>query len=222
MFDALKKFGDVAGGIIFKETETGSVAKPAAVSKPMVGNFASQPQVNTTFNQEMVDELKKVVKKRVSAFTTLEERAAAMAGAIPDEAMRTKAAFGLLAAEGRSAQEIIKAIEIHVMDIDSEETRFTGACTASKQGKSGLIREEINTLEKQLLQDGDVITQLHTKIKETEERIAANSLKVTESKDRALVIEAEIDAKSLSFTMAAAVVKESLNNRKTALSSMLA
>lgn len=228
MFDALKKIGDAAGGLIFKDAEEG---KPSAqAGKPAgIGGFSATPTASTsggvvsvpTLNLEMVEELKKVVTKRVSAFTTLEEKSNAMAAAIPDETQRTRAAFGLLAAEGRSGADIIKAIEMHVMDVDSEQTRFANAVNAAKQTKSGGIRAEVATLEKSVNADNELIVKLQSQIVDAQARIATNQQQASEKSAAASVVEAEFDAKVAAFNNAASAVKDSLNARKAALSSVL-
>lgn len=234
MFDALKKLGDVAGGLLFKEPEavqpTNPPGKPVSVggfatfntTKGGSSTFESGAVVSTQpLNTEMIDELKKVVTKRVSAFTTLEEKSNVMATAIPDETMRTRAAFGILSAEGRSAADIIKAIEMHILDIDSEQVRFTNACTGAKQTKSSIILSDIAKLEKAVVTDNELVDRLQQQITDTENRLVINSTAISEKTLAVQQVDNDINAKITAFGAAAVAVKDSLNTRKTVLSSIL-
>lgn len=230
--EALGKIGKGLAGMIFKEDEA-QRSQAASPAKPAgnIGGFAASAQgaaasggaaAPVTLNQDMVEALKQVVTKRVSAFTTLEEKSNAMASAIPDETMRTKAAFGILAAEGRSAQDIIKAIEMHVNDVDSENTRFSNACNAAKATKSGGLRKQITELEGKVTFDTDLIGKLQQQIADAQGRIAANQQNISELSSQAAAADADIDSKVAQFGAAADAVKQSLIGRKNALSSVLA
>lgn len=223
MFDAVK-------GLLFKEESlTPATPKEPAVAKSTgIGGFAAQPgvaspggHVTPTLNAEMVEALKKVVTNRKTAFTTLEEKSNAMAAAIPDETMRTRAAFGILSAEGRNATDIIKAIEIHVVDIDGEQGRFSQAIAQAKTEKSGALRNEIANIEKALTNDNDLIQRLQQQIADAQGRVINNQQQITEKSSAVAMVEAECDAKAQQFNAAAEAVKNSLTQRKNVLSSVL-
>jgi predicted nucleic acid-binding Zn-ribbon protein len=181
------------------------------------GQAAPTPTLNT----EMVDELKRVVTKRISPFTTLEEKAVAMATAIPDETMRTRAAFSILAAEGRPVNDIIKAIDMHVVDIDGEQNRFAAAVNSAKTSKSSTIRSEIANLEKTIVSDQDLVQRLQQQINDAVGRVVVNQQQVTEKNAAVTAVEADFDSKIVQFTAAAEAVKASLIARKNVLSSIL-
>ena len=228
MFDGLVQ--GVKGALFKEETLTPQVSSQPMSNKPTVGGFSTPSQngatmpggsVVPTLNMEMVEELKRVLTKRISPFTTLEEKANAMASAIPDETMRTRAAFGILAAEGRPAADIIKAIDMHVVDIDGEQNRFAAAVSSAKTAKSGAIRTEISNLEKSVAADNELVQRLHQQVVDAQSRIASNQQLISEKTTVAANVEADFDFKIAQFTAASDAVKTSLISRKNVLSSVL-
>ena len=202
--------------------EDATNATASELSAPSVSPVTAAGSTSPGVNSAMVAELKKVVTRRATPYTALEERTAALAEVIPDQTMRTKAAFAVLKSEGRTAHQIIQAIDTHLMDLDGEQRRFTSTSQQASNRSIGALREEIAALSNATEDDNRNVNELREQIARGEERIRERSGNIAAKAAAADAAELELARVVQDFTDAVESVKQGLTQRKADLSSALA
>lgn len=219
-----KMYRGALGAVVELEPETEEPTQPGKAGAGVI--FASTAQVApgapAVLNQEMVKALQLVVTRRATPFTTLEEKANALVEVVPDPVQRVKAAATLLKAEGRTATQIIQAIDAHISDIDIEQRRFVASSEQQVIKKAGGLRAEVVELDKTNMADASRIETLQREINEVVARIEERKQLIADKTAEADNTENEIKRLAVEFTAAADEVKQTLQQRKSVLTSILA
>ena len=215
--------------------DDGSGDKPAApvagVAPPAVGNAPPQvgvlsggsaPTITFGIDPAMVADVKKLIQRRPTPYTTLRENADAMAEALPDETSRIRAAFAMLKKSGTPAVQVISSIDLHVRDIEGEKANFSQAGQQAVERKAGALRAEAEQLLGANKADEASIAQLQQQIQQLQSRSIERATTASAKQAEATQAETDIQAKTTAFLAAADTVITELNMQKTQLSAMLA
>lgn len=197
------------------------VGQPAQ-AVPMPGGMMAPAQTMAYgVDPQMVEDIKKIIARRPTPYTALQENANTFVGVIHDESQRVNAAFALLKRQGTVASQVISSIDFHIRDIETEKQGFSVASKQAVERKAGQLRTEADQLISQNKADEASIASLQQQIANMHQRIGERSAQATSKQMEASSAEAEIQAKTTAFIAAADTVIADLNNKKTSLSSML-
>lgn len=180
---------------------------------PTISSFGIDPA--------MVADIKKLIQRRPTPYTTLRENADAMAEALPDETSRIRAAFAMLKKSGTPAVQVISSIDLHVRDIDGEKANFSQAGAQAVERKAGALRAEAEQLLGANKADEQSIQQLQQQIQQLQSRSLERAATASSKQMEATQAETDIQAKTTAFLAAADTVITELNMQKTQLSAML-
>lgn len=203
----------------------GSVPPVPGTMPPQVGvavpGGAAPSAVSFGVDPNMVTDIKKLIARRPTPYTTLRENADAMAEALPDETSRIRAAFAMLKKSGTPAAQVISSIDLHVRDIEGEKQNFAQAGKQAVDRKAGALRSEAEQLLGANKSDEATITQLQQQIQQLQSRSLERAATAASKQTEAAQAEADIQAKTTQFLAAADTVITELNMQKTQLSAML-
>lgn len=203
------------GGVV--PTMPGQPAEPAAASPTAAVSTTLEPALDAG----MLGDLQNVIKRRSSAFSSLDEKIITMQSAGLPEAQATMAAFALLKAEGKTSTSVISAIDIHISDIETEQRNFSASAKNAAQHKVASLRTEIDTINGIIAADNSTIETLRAQIATIQDRVSAYMIDASNMSQEANRAESEIVLKISKFAATAEAVKQQLNNKKMTLSSIL-
>lgn len=225
MFDKLKGLASVFVDVdedkkAPQATPTPTIVAPLPVkgavgTAPMGGSFNPAPP----FDQAMMDTLQKVILARKTAYTGLLESAARLESIIPDPNTRVKAAFA--SGEGRTVQDVTRAIDVHISDLDNERIRFGRSSEAqlvSKRNTPLAQAQDNRTKAEQCTQE---IQSLEARIEQLRANHASLLEQAQEAETAASNAEAEIQQVQTKFDTTVEYLKNELVTRKTQLSTIL-
>lgn len=192
--------------------------KPAPAVVP-IANVQS-PVVPQSQN-EFVPVLQNAVKSRNTAFTALLNTADKMASIIPDSGMRLKAAFATIATDGRGANEVMAAIDIHMSDLEGQKLAFMSALERKRTETLGQLERDKATSAKLAKDAEQRISVLQAEITKLQETILVSGTTVTAIDAKMQEEASHFDASKLQFEQAIAQVRTDLENQRTAIRSSL-
>lgn len=209
-----------------------ALAPAAGVAPPQAGNAPLQvgvlpgggiatPTVSFGVDPAMVADIKKLIARRPTPYTTLRENADAMAEALPDESSRIRAAFAMLKKSGTPAAQVVSSIDLHIRDIEGEKQNFSAASKQAVDRKAGSLRSEADALLQSNQGDEATIAQLQAQIQQLQSRSLERAASAAAKQNEAAQAEADIQAKTTQFLAAADTVITELNMQKTQLSAMI-
>lgn len=194
------------------------VAKPAPAVAPIAN--VQNPAVLQSQN-EFVPVLQNAVKSRNTAFTALLNTADKMASIIPDPGMRLKAAFATIATDGRGANEVMAAIDIHVSDLEGQKLAFMSTLERKRSETLGQLDRDKAINIKQAKDAEQRIIALQAEIAKLQEVILVGNTAATTIDAKMREEASHFDASKLQFEQAIAQVRADLENQRTAIRSSL-
>ena len=192
-----------------------AVTKPVAVAPAQVVTTATP--VATGLDQEMVESLNKIILTKITPFTSLQTTIDKLKAVPMDDNTRLQAAITMTTAEGRTVEQIIKAIEMHIADVDREVARFTQASQAASATKVQSLRSSATALSETKESNLKKIAELQDLIQSLQQTNTDNDVKIVDLNNQADQAEAEIANVNARFVAAAEHVKVELNNKKLSL-----
>jgi chromosome segregation ATPase len=187
-----------------------STSRPVGSTAPMVSSV----------NDEMVQAIKRNTLSRKTPYTALLEAADKLANVIPDPNMRLKAAYAMVG-EQRTVEAIMKALDIHISDVDGEKMRFGQATDQRRKTELGSLTTQLTQLNTSTEQMQTEITNLHARIQQLNTTINDNTVKANELAAQVNSRGAEYDATVAQFENAAQLVRGELEQQRIAISSTL-
>jgi len=220
MWDKLK-------GMVWEEdpntVKAAPVAKSAPAAQPATGGAPAATIGSFTpgVNPQFVEAIRKGVFSKNTALTQLITAADALAELIPDQMTRFKAAYKTTG-NGRSPQQIVQAVDIHLADVDGEEARFK---VALDQKLGSEIQQATLTVQ----QADAAVEQMRAEIERAQQRIAQLQTQITETSGKraeaASAVQtktAELENTAGAFKLAANAVRAELQQIKVTVSTALA
>jgi outer membrane murein-binding lipoprotein Lpp len=128
---------------VFVETDDDK-ATPTAATAPVTARPSTTSAPVSAVDPDMVATLQKVIDSRKTPYTALLEASQKLASVIPDETQRLKAAFVTVSGD-RSLGDIVKAIDVHVSDLEGQVMRFRQTTAAQISTKVGAKRAQVET-----------------------------------------------------------------------------
>ena len=173
----------------------------------------------TGINKEMVDMVKAKAIERKTPFTALLESSDKLIKVLPDQKVRVQAAMAIVMGEGRTLQQILQAIDVHMSDIDGERLGFLKATEAKQKQDLGDITNQINITNQQVETSKTLSQQYKLKIAELDqETVIANENLVKLNTDLAAKT-TEFDTITAQFETAVKIVKNELVDQKSLINS---
>lgn len=185
-------------------------------SQPPIINKEATPQ-----NNEVMELLNRTINNRKSAYTSLLETARKMEKVLPNEADRIKAAFALIAAEGRTAENVIQAIDVHLSDLEGEHLRFKQQSELQLQTQSKTLKDRIDSLNIQNTTIQNELNSLNKRIQEIQTTLANNNHEIQNSDQQIKELEIKISSIYNQFKLALEATKHDLTSKKSSLSMIL-
>jgi len=203
-------FNKIAGAFVELPAE-----QPAAVSAPTPHHaiVVSPPLVNS----EMIKTISEAALTRPSEYVTFLGVAQKLAGVIPDETTRMKAAL----ATSHSPEAIVRALDVHIAEVDNQIGEFRKTLNAARTSE---VLAPRNTVAEKTGENG----RLAGEVKALEDRLAA--LNETVRKNNADIIalsaqadtaEAKIVSTENAFREAAVAVQRDFQARQSFLNSII-
>lgn len=207
---------DAVKGAIWEDES--AVAQAAASPKPAAPGFTRPiPSVN----QEMVEAIRKPTLARKTPYTALLEASEKMAGVIADPTQRLKAAYAMIA-DGRSVDQITKAIDVHIADVDGEKLRFKQAADKVRSSELGALQNKVQSLQTTNSSLEEEVVRLAKRIDEARQSIATNNQTLAQLSSDLSIKESEFAQREAEFDAAATLVRTELENQRRSIQSTLA
>lgn len=203
-------------------TQAAQAAPPAGGAATMTPRAQSVVStVATTQPNEFVAVLQSAVKSRNTAFTSLLITADKMATIVPDPGMRLKAAFATIATDGRGANEVMAAIDIHMSDLEGQKLAFMSTLERKRSETLGQLDHDKAINIKQAKDAEQRIIALQAEIAQLQEVILVGNTAVTTIDAKMQEEASHFDTSKLRFEEAIAQVRADLENQRTAIRSSL-
>ena len=199
---------------------TGPSATPTNVA-PATGIPANIPAASG-LNQEMLLMLKKVVENRKTPFTALNEMIDRLAAVPMDDNTRLQAAIASITSDGsRNLDSIIKSIDLHIRDLESEANRFN--VTAESKMKTGIssLQSAATQLRESAETNRSMVASLTEKIAALQSEIATSEQKAAELDQQVIDVENDIKKTNTEFAAAVDQVKNDLITKRDSLLSIV-
>ena len=196
---------------VFVETDEDK-AQPAATASVTARPSTTSAPVSAV-DPDMIASLQKVIDSRKTPYTALLEASQKLASVIPDETQRLKAAFVTVSGD-RSLGDIVKAIDIHVSDLEGQVMRFRQTTAAQISTKVGAKRAQATSFSTEIESNKGEIDRLNARNNDLASQV--QTLTVQADAD-----EQEIGAVQARFETAVTFLTNNLTATKQHLSSVL-
>lgn len=217
--EAAKKFGRAALGLFVEIPD--EQQGPVTTIKPATGVSVNTTITTTSHDPEMVETLRKRVSSRRTPYTALLEASEKLKAVISDEPTRIKAAFAMLASDGRSVSNLTQSIDVHISDVESERMTFTKTSQNTLNQRAGQLRAQAQQLADQNTQFAQQVETMQKKIIDLNTQINDNTIKAGNLNTEAASIEAEVTEVVKRFEASADLVRDELLQTKNQLSTIL-
>jgi chromosome segregation ATPase len=197
--------------------QSAAPASPAATPSVVATRNVSAA---SSVNAEMVAAIRTNTLNRKTPYTALLETATKLESVIPDEVTRIKAAFATVGGQ-RTVESILQAIDVHVSDVDGERMRFAQATEQRRKTELSSLNAALTQVNESTAQMQANIEALNRQIQTANETINANTIKASDLSSQIFARTAEFDQAQQQFDAAAGVVRGTLEQQRTAISSIL-
>lgn len=195
------------------------VARPATTEQVASAGQVFQHQ---PINDKFVEALRKTVKGRQTAFTSLLDSAETLKAYIPDETTRFRAAFDQIKGQGRTARDIAAAIEVHVQDLAAQQLQFDNALDKERVNTVGSLENELTRLGPANDAAQQQIQSMAQQMAALNETINKNNMRLNELQGLIGAENNRIISSKSQFDVALNVVQTELNGQKSIILSALA
>lgn len=196
-------------------------AAPAQTAQHAQVSAGSAPQAMQPADNTFIEALRKAVKGRATAFTSLLAAADKLANIIPDPNTRLKAAYATVSGEGRGLKEVIGAIDIHVADLEGQKLQFMSAVDNQRNAAIGSLESELNSIGPANQSAAQQIQAMTQQIQQLQELISKNTVRETEIKGKIAAEQARFTVSQQQFESALVLVKNELESQRAAIMSTL-
>lgn len=207
-------------------TQTPQQASPqnTAVQQATTQQIQPQPQAFAESNEKLAQAIAKVREaafRRQSAMTQIMAGMEALSDVIPDPNTRIKAAFKT-SSGGRTPQQILDAVAVHIADVDGTLAGFEQALSATKKETEDQSAAKIASLESVITSTTSQIQAYQQQITAAQQRIQDAQTQLIDTQRDAQVRVAEIEQSAFTFRRAIDTVRNEIiavrDGIKTALS----
>jgi len=198
---------------VFVETDDDKASPAATAPVTARPSTTSAPVSVSVVDPDMVATLQKVIDSRKTPYTALLEASQKLASVIPDETQRLKAAFVTVSGD-RSLSDIVKAIDVHVSDLEGQVMRFRQTTAAQISTKVGAKRAQATSFSTEIESNKGEIDRLNARNND----LASQVQTLTAQAD---ADEQEIGAVETRFEAAVTFLTNNLTATKQHLSSVL-
>jgi chromosome segregation ATPase len=201
--------------------EASKVSAPVQGVQPTAGGAMNAQPVPVVSDNSFIEALRKAVKTRPTAFTSLLAAADKLANIIPDPNTRLKAAYATVSGEGRGLKEVVGAIEVHIADLEGQKLQFMSALEAQRTAALGTLESEMNSIGPANQSAAQQIQSMTQQIQQLQELIARNTNREAELKGKITAEQARFTVSQQQFESALVLVKTELESQRSAITSTL-
>ena len=207
---------------LFVESDTAPAKAPTPKFTAPASPSGSGSAVRSAalYDTDMLNTLNGVISKRTSAYTTLITQAENLRDEIPDDGKRIRIAFKTIGG-GRTAGDVIKALDVHIADVERERLNFAALTQNQISANAGKARTEASQLTSQNESNAQTVAALTQQIAKLQEQISSNAQRIQELTSSADNAEAEARSVESRFNATAEYVKNDLTNKKQSLTALL-
>ena len=170
----------------------------------------------------MLEALQKTINSRKTAYTALLEAASKLTNVIPNETQRIQAAFAMISGDGRTLNNVIQSLDVHIADLESERMRFKATSDKQVSERCGAKTLSATALRESIKASQAEIDQLTQRIGTLTAQIHENDLKAADLERQAAADESEIRTVEDRFNNTVEFAKSDLANKKQQLATVLA
>jgi chromosome segregation ATPase len=170
---------------------------------------------------EMADTIRKAALGRKTPFTALCEASDKLLNVIADAPTRMKAAYAMVGSESRSIDQISKAIDIHIADVDGEKMRFLQATRNKRAVEVDGLKSKASDLERAGKDLQKEYESLQSRSAELVSAIGTNRSQIDSTNAEVLKKESEIVSVEQQFETAVQRVKDEFGQQKKVILSTL-
>jgi predicted nucleic acid-binding Zn-ribbon protein len=213
-------------GTVFEMPEeqsppAGPTGTPAAVKPAHVPSSYSYAPPAPAEDDPMLLKLRAAAYARVTPFKTMLDSMDKMKGIIPDETMRAQAAYANVANDARTPTQILQAIDVHLQDLQAEQTKFVAITNSKKSADLQTIENDIsigNSGKAQLERD---LTNLRQSVTDKEALLSQCILNINAAEDKKSSLDSTYSSVIASFDQAFTVVQNELTTKKVIFTNIL-
>jgi chromosome segregation ATPase len=217
---------DTIKNSIFEEDPNKPAAPAAApVTSDPVGTTPSSAPVSTyvpapAVDDEAVKALRNVAYARPTAFKTLLDAMEKMKDIILDEGTRAKAAFATISSDARTPAQIIQAIDIHLNDLQGEQSRFNSLAESKKNSLSTSLAAAENNTTREIETAEREWQALHDQMDAKNKRILELKDSLVKTQHERQNIDADFQRAATNFSVAYNQVRSELENKRNIFSTI--
>lgn len=209
---------------IFEEDPNAPKAAPAQGQTTTVraGNITQgvPSMLSPGVNPEFVAAIRKGVFSKNTALTQLITAADALQTIIPDQVTRFKAAFAT-AGNGRTPNQIIAAVDIHMADVDGEEGRFKVVLDQKLGSEIQQLNQIVQNAEASVTAMAGEIERSQARIAELQKKMGETAQQRNEAATAVTTKTAELEHTTSAFKLAANAVRGELQQIKASIGAAL-
>lgn len=158
--------GSKVAGFLFEQEESSDPKTPTVTNPIPSTNSDIVKDVTEQVDPSILNILNNIVSARKSSYTSLLEISERMLKAIPDETTRINAAYSVISREGRSADNVVQSIDLHLSDLSSEFNSFMNTSENTKRENLSALQTKLSQTESSIQTNNKTIDELAARIGE--------------------------------------------------------
>jgi hypothetical protein len=220
----MASFSDRIKGAFFETTpDPVSSSKSGAPTAPMMmppsGNYIAPMSTGLVIDPQLAQHFATIVAKRRTPYTSLVEASEKLRPVLgADDSKRLQAAFVM---QGGDKAEVLKAIDIHTNDLDSEAANFQTFARSETSTKVDTLKQQAEQLANAAEADLNKVKDLTQEIQSLQQASLEKQAQASKATSDARNAQNELDQKAAAFTAALAAAKSNLAQQKAALNTIL-
>lgn len=201
-------------------------ANPAPTAEPgdqpLAAVVAGDPVPE--FTQKYVAQLTSKISGQKSPYTELNEIMASTAAVLPDEEVRLKAAFAVLAKNGITVQVLLASIDEHLASIKQAKDDLVTAATSETEGCLSMLSQQKRLLEDGIAQHRHEIDRIRQeadrRLAEEQAAVEQKSTQLTDAEQKLSGARASLDQANTALTESAAAMANELTASRNKVSAL--
>lgn len=177
------------------------------------------------FAQKYVAQLTSKISGQKSPYTELTEIMASTAEVLPDEKLRLKAAFAVLAKNGITVPALLASIDEHLASIKQAKEDLVTAATSETEERLAMLSQQKRLLEEGITQHRQEIDRIKQeadrRLAEEQAAVEQKSTQLTDAEQKLSAAHASLDQANTALTESAAAMANELTESRNKVSSLL-
>lgn len=210
-----------------QEQQPEEPANPAPTAEPgdppLAAVVAGDPVPE--FVQKYAAQLTRKISGQKSPYTELNELMASTAAVLPDEEVRLKAAFAVLAKNGLTVEALLASIDEHLASIKQAKDDLVTAATSETEERLAMLSQQKRLLEDAITQHRQEIDRIKQeadrRLVEEQAAVEQKSTQLTEAEQKLSSTRSSLEQANTALTESAAAMTNELTASRNKVSSLL-